>query len=292
MSEEVTTEAAATEQTAETTTTQAATTETTQPVSFITDDGTLTEGWIEKYVSEENRGDPIFSRIKTIQGLTAQTANLERMKGADTIAKPSDKFGDADWDNFHRAAGWTGEPIALTAPEGLPEGVWSEERATKFSEKFNELRFNPRQVAGLVEMYNSDLMQQVTDMGNNSETAMATLKSELLAEKGNAYTQFEHNGNIAIEKGIDSPEHKQRVLAKFANDPDFVRMMGNLGANFSESGGIPVVKMAPTPGDLETKINAIRATDAYNNKRHPEYAAAQANIKRLYEEKNAIKQPA
>ena len=260
--------------------------------SFIADDGTFAEGWIEKYVSEENRGDPIFGRIKTIQGLTAQTANLERMKGADTIAKPSDSFGDADWDDFHRAAGWTGEPIAFAAPEGLPEGVWSEERATKFSEKFNELRLSPKQVAGLVEVYNSDLMQQITNMGNNSDTAMANLKSELLAEKGNAYTQFEHNGNIAIEKGIDSPEHKQRVLDKFANDPDFVRMMGNLGANFAEAGGIPATKMAPTPTDIDAKIAEIRASDAYNNKRHPGYRAAQDNIKRLYEEKNAVKQPA
>lgn len=264
----------------------------TQPTSFIGDDGTFAEGWKEKFIPEESRGDAIFGRIKTIQGLTTQVANLERMKGADTIAKPSDSFGDADWDDFHRAAGWTGEPIPFAAPEGLPEGVWSEERATKFSEKFNELRLSPKQVAGLVEVYNSDLMQQITDIGNNSDTARANLKSELLAEKGNAYTQFEHNGNIAIEKGVDSPDHKQRVLDKFANDPDFVRMMGNLGANFAEAGGIPAVKMAPTPGDIETKIAETRASDAYNNKTHPGYRAAQDNIKRLYEEKNAIKQPA
>ncbi len=263
-----------------------------QPTSFIGDDGTFAEGWIEKYVSEENRGDPIFGRIKTIQGLTAQTANLERMKGADTIAKPSDKFGDAEWDDFHRAAGWTGEPIAITAPEGLPDGSWSEERATKFSEKFNELRLSPKQVAGLVEVYNSDLMQQVTDMGNNSETARAETKAALLAEKGNAYTQFIHNGNAALAKFADDKDHQGRVADSLGDNPDFIRLMGNIGSRVAESGGIPATKMAPTPTDLDAKIAEVRASDAYNSKRHPGYDAAQATVKRLYEEKHAVKQPA
>jgi len=265
-----------------------------QPTSFVADDGTFKDGWREHLLPEDIREHGTFKegRIKDVQGLFRSLASAESMIGKDKIARPSESSGDEEWDEFHRAAGWTGEPIPFTAPEGLPEGVWSEERATKFSEKFNELKLNPKQVAGLVEVYNADLMQQLTDAGNDSDTAMANLKSELLAEKGNAYTQFEHNGNIAIEKGIDSPEHKQRVLDKFANDPDFVRMMGNLGANFSESGGIPVVKMAPTPGDIETKIAEVRASDAYNNKKHPGYRAAQDNIKRLYEEKNAVKQPA
>ncbi len=265
-----------------------------QPASFVADDGTFKDGWREHFLSEDIRDHGTFKegRVKDVQGLFRSLASAESMIGKDKIARPSESSGDEEWDEFHRAAGWTGEPLPFTAPEGLPEGTWSEDRATKFSEKFNELRLTPKQVSGIVEAYNADLIQQVTDMGNNSETAMADLKASLLAEKGNAYTQFEHNGNIAIEKGTDSVEHKQRVLAKFANDPDFVRMMGNLGANFSESGGIPVVKMAATPGDLDTKIAEIRATDAYNTKSHPGYDAAQANVKRLYEEKHAVKQPA
>ncbi len=263
-----------------------------EPVSFIDGEGTFTEGWKDKYISENVREDAIFGRIKTIQGLTTQVANLERMKGADTIPSPSDRFTDEDWNDFHKAGGWTGEVIPITAPEGLPEGAWSEERATKFSEKFNELRLNPIQVAGLVKAYNADLLQQVSDIGNDSDTAVADLKASLLAEQGNAYTQFVHNGNIALEKGIDSPEHKERVLAKFANDPDFVRMMGNLGANFQEAGSIPVTKMAPSPTDVTDKINEIMASDAFNNRKHPGHKAAVENISRLTKEKFAIKQPA
>ncbi len=263
-----------------------------QPVSFIDGEGTFTEGWKDKYISENVREDAIFTRIKTIQGLTTQVANLERMKGADTIPSPSDRFTDEDWNDFHKAGGWTGEVIPITAPEGLPEGAWSEDRATKFSEKFNELRLNPIQVAGLVEAYNADLLQQVSDIGNDSDTAVADLKASLLAEQGNAYTQFVHNGNIALEKGIDSPEHKERVLAKFANDPDFVRMMGNLGANFQEAGGIPVTKMAPSPTDIQTKIDALYASDAYKSKDRKTREGVMKQLDRLTQEKFKVKQPA
>ena len=288
MTEDGTTEVATTEQTAQT-----ETAETTQPTSFVADDGTFKDGWREHFLTEDIRDHGTFKdgRIKDVQGLFRSLANAESMIGKDKIARPSESSGDEEWDDFHRAAGWTGEPLPIVAPEGLPEGLWSEERASKFSEKFNELRLNPKQVAGLVEVYNSDLMQQITDMGNNSDTAMATTKAELLAEKGNAYTQFIHNGNAAIAKFADDKGHQDRISDILGNNPDFIRLMGNIGSSVAESGGIPVVKMAPTPGDIDTKIAEVRATEAYNNKRHPEYAAAQANIKRLYEEKNAIKQP-
>ena len=266
----------------------------TQPASFIADNGTFTEGWRDHYLTDDIKDHGTFKegRIKDVQGLFRSLASAESMIGKDKIARPSESSTDEDWDEFHRAAGWTGELLPVTAPEGLPEGVWSEDRATKFSEKFNELRLSPKQVAGLVEAYNADLLQQVSDIGNNSETAVAELKASLLAEQGNAYTQFVHNGNIALEKGIDSPEHKERVLAKFATDPDFVRMMGNLGANFQEAGGIPPARMLPSPGDMKEKINEIMASDAFNNQKHPGHKAAVENLSRLTKEKFAIKQPA
>lgn len=288
MSDEATTETTETTESTETTETTMA------PQSFIDGEGNFTEGWEDRYLTEDIRNDGTFKegRIKNVQGLFKSLASAERMIGKEKIAMPSDSSSDEEWDAFHRAGGWTGEPLPFNAPEGLSEELWSEERATKFSEKFNELKLNPKQVAGLIEAYNADIMQQVSDQNNNSETAMAKLKTELLAEKGNSYTQFEHNGNIAIEKGIDSPEHKQRVLDKFANDSDFIRMMGNLGANFAEAGGIPSVRMAPTPSDINAKIVDVRTSDAYNQKKNPGHQAAMDTLARLYEERDKIKQPA
>ena len=117
--------------------------EATQPTSFIGDDGTFTEGWREQYVPEDVRGEAVFDRVKTIQGMAKSLASAERMIGADKMVKPSDKFGDEDWDEYHKAGGWTGEPIKIEAPEGLPEGIWSDDRANMYSEGFNKLRLTP-----------------------------------------------------------------------------------------------------------------------------------------------------
>ncbi len=298
MDEQATTETTATETaTTETTSIAAApapvaTTET--PQSFIDSQGNFTDGWKNSYVDEDIRGEAIFDRMKSIRGMTKTLANQERMKGSDTINKPSDKFGDGDWDDFHTAGGWTNQAIAMAAPEGIPDGIWSEDRATKFSEKFNELRLNPKQQAGLVEFYNSELMADMTNQTNNDETAAAELKAGLLADKGNAYIQFQHNGNIAIDKGVagESAEFKARIVAKYGNDPDLVRLLGNLGSNFAESGSIPTTAMAPTPNDLQTQINEIMKTDAFMKPMHPDHKATMATVARLHKEKAQTKLPA
>ena len=282
-----------TETTATTAETTATTTAgTTTPQSFIGEDGTFSEGWRDKYVPEDVRGEAVFDRVKTIQGMAKSLANAERMVGADKIIKPSDKFGDSDWDAYHMAGGWTNEPIPITAPEGLPEGIWSDERAQTFSEGFNKLRLNPKQVAGIMEMYNSDLAQQLTNMNNNSETARDELRTALLAEKGNALAQFQHNGNFAIEKGTKGDEElKARIVAKYGDDPDLVRLLGNLGGEFQESGSIPVTAMAPTPADIDKKISDIYNSDAFMKPTHPDHKATMATLARLHREKATVRQP-
>jgi len=244
-------------------------------------------------VPEDIRGEKIFDRVKTIQGMAKSLANAERLVGADKILKPSDKFGDKEWEDYHRAGGWTGEPIPLKAPDGLPDGIWSEERATKFSDGFNKLKLTPKQVNGIMEIYNADLASQLTDMGNNSETTLAELKSNLLAKWGNAYSQHEHNAEFALSKGSKGDDElKQRIVDKYGKDPDFIEVFANLGGEFSESGSIPVSKLSSTPVDIQAKINEIQASEAFNKPMHPDHKQAMANLTRLYREKSNVRQPA
>ncbi len=172
--------------------------EPTTPANFIDKAGNFTEGWEGAYLTEDLRANARVAggRIKSVRGLLETVINSDKMISGDKILRPSDSFGDTDWDDFHRAGGWTGEPIPITAPEGLPDGMWSDDRATKFSEEFDKLRLNPKQVAGLVELHNADILQQITDRDNNVATEREELKTALLTEKGNAFTQFEHNGEV------------------------------------------------------------------------------------------------
>jgi hypothetical protein len=265
----------------------AETTAIAQPTSFIGEDGTFTEGWRDNYVPEEVRQDAVFDRVKTIQGMAKSLASAERMVGADKMVKPNDKFGDKDWDSYYRAGGWTGEAIPITEPEGLPEGVWSEDRAKSFSEVFNVLRLSPKQQAGIMEAFNADIANQITNRNNNAETALVELNDALLTEKGNAFAQFKHNGNFAIEKGTagEPPEFKERIVEKYGADPDLVRLLGNLGGKFNEAGSIPETNMAPTPSDIDAKIQEIYNSDAFSKPLHPEHKQAMANLARLHKEK-------
>jgi len=283
------------EETTETTETTTTETTDTAPQSFIDGEGNFKEGWEGAYLTEDQRGHARVAggRVKSVQGMLATIINSDKMIDGETIRKPSDNFGDADWDAYHTAGGWTNQPIEIAAPEGLPEGLWSDDRAKRYSDKFNELRFNPKQVAGIMEFYHADLAQQITDSTNNQNTAVAELKAALLAEKGNAFTQFEHNGNLAIEKGAQGDaDFKARVVAKYGTDPDLVRLLGNLGSRFNESGFVPKAEQAATPDDVQDKINAIMNSDAFMKPMHPEHASTMKKLRQLHDEKVKVRLPA
>ena len=139
MSEETATpEASAPEATPESTATAT-------PQSFIDGQGNFTEGWEGAYLTEDQRGNARVTggRVTSVQNLLDTVINSDKMISGDKILKPSDSFGDEDWDAFHKAGGWTGEAIPMAAPEGIPDGIWSDDRATSFSELFNEIKLYP-----------------------------------------------------------------------------------------------------------------------------------------------------
>jgi hypothetical protein len=263
------------------------TTPTETPQSFIDGTGNFTKGWENAYLTEDQKDNARVTsgRITSVQGMLDTIANSDKMISGDKILKPSDSSGDAEWEEYHKAGGWTGEVIPMAAPEGLPEGLWSEERGTAFSTLFNDLKLSPAQQAGIVEAYNADLLSQVNNNSMNTETSNKETKAELLAEKGNSYNQFMHNGDFAVEKGMDDADHKQRVIDKFGTDVDFIRLMGNLGGGMNEAGSIPTGTMTSSPADLQTQINDLMSSDAFMKPMHPEHKTTMATIARLHEEK-------
>ncbi len=265
------------------------------PASFIDGEGNFADGWQNAYLTEDQRanGRVTGGRITSVKGMLDTVINADKMISGDKILRPSDSFGDEDWDTFHKAGGWTGEPIPMTVPDGLPEGIWSDDRAKMYSEGFDKLRLTPKQVAGINELYNADLIQQVTDMGNDSETSMAELKAGLLADWGNAYAQKEHNANFAVEKGTGGDaEFKERLLQKFGSDPDFIRYNANLGGSFSEAGSIPANAMDATPDDIQGQLDKLRSSDAFSKPMHPEHKSTMSKIRELHIKKARVEQPA
>jgi hypothetical protein len=267
----------------------------TTPTSFIGEDGTFTEGWRDQYVPENVRGDAVWDRVKTIQGAMGMLAHTERMKGADTIAKPSDRYEESDWEEWYNLGGRPQNPqdYGIAKPENMPDELWNGERYDKYSELFHRLGLNKTQVDGIIQAHAEELMLHQTNMANDSEANMAQLKADLLSEWGNAFEQKKHLGNAAIEKGTKGdPEFKERLLQKFGNDPDFIKFASNVGGDFSESGSVPVVKTSSTPTEIQDKINEIMASPAFMDRKNPGHKRAVEQITRLTKEKFNVRLPA
>jgi len=88
-------------------------------------------------------------------------------------------------------------------------------------------------------------------------------KNALLQEWGNAYEQRIHFGNVAINEGTGGDMGLQdRITEKFGDDPDFIKLVSNLGAKFTERGAIHAENV-PTPGDLAMQIADEMAKPSY-----------------------------
>ena len=265
----------------------------TQP-AFIDTDGNLLEGWREHYVDEGDRGEQVFDRATTLQGVFKSLASSQRMIGKDKIAIPNENSGDDEWAAWNKAHGMPelATDYTFTLPEGIEPDI---DRQKGMSELFHSLGLNQKQVDGLVTL---DLAQQEEvrqTSESRQETEMLALKEQLLSEWGNAYEQKKHLGNMAIEQGVkgESAEFKARVVEKYGNDPDLIKVLSNLGSKFSEHGIVPsTVIVADTPAQVQEKITELMHSDAYNNKTHANHKNVMAQVQQLFKEKHTIRQPA
>ena len=91
----------------------------------------------------------------------------------------------------------------------------------------------------------------------------------------------------------ESEEFKARIVDKYGNDPDLIKLLSNLGSKFAEHNIVPsTVILADTPEQVETKISELMHSDAYNNKTHANHKNVMAQVQQLFKEKNTIRQPA
>jgi len=254
--------------------------------SFIGEDGTFTGGWRDKYVPEDIRGDAVFDRVSTIQGVFKSLASAEKMIGKNKIAIPNENSGDDEWSAWHKAHGMPDKPDDYKF--NLPDGVQADtDQQKKYSEVFHSLGLNQKQVDGLVAL---ELARQTsayeTKLAEEKAESQA-LKETLLSEWGNAYEQKKHLGNVAIEQGVkgESEEFKDRIVEKFGNDPDLIKLLSNLGAKFAEHGAVPSsLVVADTPAQIDEKINELMASDACMNRNHANHKSVMLKIEQLSKE--------
>ena len=252
--------------------------------------GNLRDGWTDS-LDEDLRGEACVTSIKTINGAVKTIVNAHRLIGRDKIVRPSELSTEDDWNEFYKAGGRPdtsqGYSDVFVRPEGFPEDKWNADDMKDVMDHYHKLGFSKKQAREDFD-YN---MGKLTDILKNKVTQdemdMNALKDGLVSDWGQAYEQKKHLGNLAIQKATEgNDELKERIVAKYGNDPDLIRAFANLGGQFAEDGVVESPNL-PTPLDMEQQISAEQIKPSYMDGRHPDHKNQVEKVKRLIEMKVA-----
>jgi len=260
------------------------------PAAIVGADGKFRENWREA-LPEDIRGEKVFERAKDWEGLMRTTASAQRMVGMDKIAIPNAESGDDVWDAYYRAGGRpeTAAEYNIQRPEQFPEDHWSDERANAFGEIFHKIGLNKKQVDTILAAYHEDLGRQITGRQDAERLELEKLQGDLTAKWGNQFESKKHQGNLAIERGAEDAEHKQRLVEKYGNDPDFILFASNLGAKYMEASGYKP-QGAPTmsTSEIDAKISEVMSGEAFMQRNHPQHKLAIERVSQLHKDKAAL----
>ena len=260
------------------------------PVSMIGEDGNFVDGWQKMLTDKTLHEDKTLQTVKNVDGLAGIVVSTKRMVGADKISIPNENTTDEELEAWHTAGGRppTAVDYNIAKPDEFPEEHWNADLALVAQDLFHKIGLNSKQVAAIMEFNNGNVMAAVKVQADAIIANRQEIKDGLFKDWGAAYPQKEHQGNYAIEKGTEGdPEFKARLVAKFGDDPDFIRYSSNIGGKFAEHGDI-VDSHAQTPGDLQQAIDKEMQTEAYKSGKHPGHKAAVKKVSLLYQEKSKV----
>jgi len=254
-------------------------TPTPEPSNYFGSDGTLNDGW-QTTLPDGYKDEASLKTVKDTKVLAKMFVDTKRMVGKNTIAIPSDTSTEEEWAEYYKAGGRpeTIEDYNLKPPEGLDEDIsktiFPEGRLAKWQERFYKNGISKKAADQLIADFTQDILSDIQARAQAEEQKMTELVSALNNEYGAAYTQKLHFGDIAVEEGTHGdPEFKER-LAPLRKNPDFIRLIVNLGEKFSE-GKSPNFANIPTPSDLQTQINELMANPILTN---PQSTVAQRKV--------------
>lgn len=260
--------------------------------SFINTDGTFKEGWRD-YVPEEYRDDKVFDRAVSVEGVFKSLGSAERMVGKNKVGIPDKNSTPEDWTEFHKAVGRLDKPEGYKFEKGpdIPDDLWPEEITGAMQQAAFEAGANERQLEVFNKAFNEFLKAQITKSQTDKQLAYDEEVGKLKGDWSGAYDANIHLGNIALEKGTDGdPELKERIKTKYGPDPDFARIMKNLGAPYKES-SIPEAGETSlvTTSQIDEQMAEMRGGDAYKNKMNPGHKDALKRMSQLYEARAKIR---
>ncbi len=169
------------------------------------------------------------------------------------------------------------EDYKLTLPEELKDLPVDEEATNSFRAEAHK--------AGLTQSQFDLVMGKYYDMVPGLLNAAAKVSADEAREQLQAVwkskPEFEANMNDMQRAVHATPVALQeRLVEKFGTDPDFIQFAAAMGKSFREDRPPSGAATAPAQ-DPE----ALMASDAYRNPKHPQHAMVSAQVKAIYDKR-------
>lgn len=237
----------------------------------MNDDGTFKEGWRDKSLDEENRGQGIYDRIKDFKGVLKSLGNQERAISKKGIIPLGENPTDEEVATFRQQMGVPKEPAGyeFKVPESLQQ-YYSDDVIEATKQELHALNIPTSTFHKLMEMDANRIMRSVQARQEELQRAELEAEIQINAEFGNKKMQKLHAANLGINEVTKdwSPEDKLALFGteeepaginspEFASiKPLFLRFMSTIGGYFSEDGGLRLAQLAD-PETIESQISAI-----------------------------------
>lgn len=241
------------------------------PTSIVDADGKLVDNWQSHAPKgyEDLVDDESLKTLKSVWDMGKSYVHVRKQVPLDKTALPTDKWGDTEWSEWHKAGGRpeTAADYGIKRHEEIPEEAMTQEVIDGYQELFHKIGLSKKQSDAIGEHNTELLLKQIKDMAQAEEDQNNQTSDGLRKLWGLAYDQNVHRGNVAIEKDKDiegDPAYKARLLEKVNKDPDLIRFASNMGYKFVEH-KIVEDPGIPSPGDLQTQISEVMADSRYSH---------------------------
>ncbi len=247
-------------------------------------------------LSEEVRANPSMEKFKDKTGeeVARSYIEIQKLVGMDKLPLPKDlsKATPEEWAVIYSRLGRpeTAEGYKLNEvkrPDGYPEAD-PEEMKALFG-KAHELGILPHQLNGLFEHFMGGEFAKFTRHNEDTKTAIATGRTELMGRWGKAFVEREKIAETFINTHASDKAIQKLKEGGLTNDPDIIEFLYNAGSKMSESalGGKPEGGLTKTPEEAKREIAKIMGdkTHAYHaDKTHPEHDLAVQKMADLHEQ--------
>lgn len=232
----------------------AATETPTQHTGYVKDDGSFSEGWIDKLPDEVADYKSSIKNFKSVPDLVKALGNANALIGK-KLGVPSEKSSPEEVAAFRRSLGI---PESIDeykfAPDALPEGMtWDDNNVKNYAEIAHKHNIPPAAMKALV-----------TEHAKMEHFKMQGIQAQIEKQHVEAVNTLKKEWGNEFEKNIGLAKQAAKIAGVNANsqgfaDPEVVRGFVRMAQMMSED------KVGRSMGGVEFLSGAARAKDIMSN---------------------------